>query len=176
MFGAANVGFVNMRAITTEDGKPLPSYVFLRGGAVAILLLVNGRMLLVRQYRVPIQKYCLEAPAGMIDEDGDFTGVAAKEIAEETGIKLIAKELIPLGSYHPSGGGCDEELLMFLAEIKVSSEELEVILKKIHGEGDHERIQLEMFDFNLENIIKSGDGKLLSLWTAYQWHREKSKF
>jgi ADP-sugar diphosphatase len=137
MFGASNVGFVNMRAITLEDGKPLPSYVFLRGNAVAILLLVNGKILLVRQYRVPLQKYCLEAPAGMIDEDGDFTGVAAKEIHEETGIKLTNKELVPLGSYHPSGGGCDEELLMFLADIKVSNEDLEVILNKIHGEGDH---------------------------------------
>ncbi len=77
MFGK-NIGFINMRAITTESGKPLPSYVFLRGGAVAILLIVNNKLLLVRQYRVPIQKYVLEAPAGMIDEDDDFVGVAAK--------------------------------------------------------------------------------------------------
>lgn len=59
MFSANNVGFVNMRAITTEDGKALPSYVFLRGGAVTVLLLVNGKMLLVRQYRVPVQRYNL---------------------------------------------------------------------------------------------------------------------
>lgn len=75
-----------MRAITTEDEKPLPSYVFLRGGAVTVLVLVNGKMLLVRQYRVPVQRYNLEAPAGMLDEEGDFIGVAAKEIHEETGI------------------------------------------------------------------------------------------
>jgi ADP-sugar diphosphatase len=57
-----------MRVVTTEDGKPLPGYVFLRGDAVTVLLLVNKKMLLVRQYRVPVQRYNLEAPAGMLDE------------------------------------------------------------------------------------------------------------
>lgn len=67
LFSQNNVGFVNMRAITTEDGLPLPSYVFLRGDAVTILLLINNKMLLVRQYRVPLQHYGLESPAGMLD-------------------------------------------------------------------------------------------------------------
>ena len=54
MFGE-RVGFVNLRAVTTKDGYSLPSYVFLRGPAVAILMLVNKKLLLVEQYRVPIQ-------------------------------------------------------------------------------------------------------------------------
>lgn len=88
MFGE-NVGFINLRAITAKDGFKLPGYLFLRGHAVAILMLVNDKLLLVEQYRVPIQQTMLEAPAGMIDESGDFVGVAAKEIEEETGIKII---------------------------------------------------------------------------------------
>lgn len=79
MFGD-KVGFVNMRAITEKDGYKLPGYIFLRGHAVAILMLVNDKVLLVEQYRVPIQATLLEAPAGMIDESGDFVGVAAAEI------------------------------------------------------------------------------------------------
>jgi len=46
MFGD-KVGFVNFRAITKKDGYGLPGYVFLRGPSVAILLLVNGKILLV---------------------------------------------------------------------------------------------------------------------------------
>jgi ADP-sugar diphosphatase len=46
MFGE-NVGFVNMRAITSKDGHKLPSYIFLRGDAVAILMFVNKKVLLV---------------------------------------------------------------------------------------------------------------------------------
>lgn len=46
MFGD-NVGFINLRAITLKDGFKLPSYLFLRGHAVAILMLVNHKLLLV---------------------------------------------------------------------------------------------------------------------------------
>jgi len=46
MFGD-KVGFVNMRALTSKDGYKLPSYVFLRGHAVAILLFVNDKILVV---------------------------------------------------------------------------------------------------------------------------------
>jgi 8-oxo-dGTP pyrophosphatase MutT (NUDIX family) len=78
-----------------------------RGHAVAILLFVNEKLLLVEQYRVPVQSSLLEAPAGMIDESGDFGGVAAKEIEEETSIKINKELLKPLGSYFPSPGGSD---------------------------------------------------------------------
>ena len=46
MFGE-NVGFINLRAITAKDGFKLPRYIFLRGHAVAILMLVNDKILLV---------------------------------------------------------------------------------------------------------------------------------
>ena len=77
MFGQ-NVGFINLRAITLKDGFKLTSYIFIRGHAVGILMLVNNKLLLVQQYRVPTQQMMIEAPAGMIDESGDFVGVAAK--------------------------------------------------------------------------------------------------
>lgn len=54
MFGQ-NVGFINMRAITSKDGFKLPSYIFMRGHAVGILMFVNEKLLLVEQYRVPVQ-------------------------------------------------------------------------------------------------------------------------
>jgi ADP-sugar diphosphatase len=46
MFGD-KVGFVNLKAITTKDGFNLPSYVFLRGGAVSILMFVNNKILVI---------------------------------------------------------------------------------------------------------------------------------
>lgn len=79
MFGD-KVGFVNLRAHTKKEGYPMPAYVFLRGPAVAILVLVNDKILLVGQYRTPVQQTLLEAPAGMLDESGDFAGTAALEI------------------------------------------------------------------------------------------------
>jgi hypothetical protein len=47
MFGGGKVGFVSLRAITKKEVFPLPGFVFLRGGAVAVLVVVNGKILLV---------------------------------------------------------------------------------------------------------------------------------
>ena len=126
MFGE-NVGFINMRAITSKDGFKLPGYIFLRGHAVAILMFVNNKLLLVEQYRVPIQETMLQAPAGMIDESGDFVGMAAKEIEEETSIKIKKEELKPLGSFYPSCGGSDEEIFLYYCQVNVDEAELKKI-------------------------------------------------
>jgi len=94
MFGP-NVGFINIEADITLQGKKLPGFIFIRGDAVAMLLLVNKKMVLTRQFRAPYGQFLLEAPAGMIDEEQNFAGVthfillikvAAKELKEECGI------------------------------------------------------------------------------------------
>ena len=77
------------------DGVRVPGVVFLRGGAVAILVLLkcDGKtyVLLCRQPRAPVGRSDFpEIPAGMLDGDGKFAGVAAKEMEEETG--LVIKE------------------------------------------------------------------------------------
>lgn len=37
------------------------------GGVVAVPILEDGRLLLIRQFRYPLQKYILEFPAGKLD-------------------------------------------------------------------------------------------------------------
>ena len=110
----------------------------------------------------------LEVPAGMIDESGDFVGVAAKEIEEETGFKLKKEQLQPLGSYYPSCGGSDEEIFLFYCHIKVSEEELHVIEQKIHGEGTHERIKVKLVDYDPTFFFNTKDSKLICALYAYE--------
>lgn len=81
-------------------------------------------MILTKQYRVPVGQYMLECPAGMLDEEGSFVGVAAKELNEETGITIEEKDLIPLGSIYPSPGGCDEEVVLFALELQLDKQKL----------------------------------------------------
>lgn len=50
-------------------------------------------VLLVRQPRLPIGARAFpEIPAGMIDDSGSFAGVAAREMEEETGLRLEARD------------------------------------------------------------------------------------
>lgn len=77
LFTTGNIGFIELRVYRQQGETCEPKYVFLRGDSVTILLLVNGKIAMVEQYRVPIQKSTLEAPSGMLDEDGDLVGKAA---------------------------------------------------------------------------------------------------
>lgn len=108
------LGFMHLDAsVTTRSGDHLPGGVFLRGGSVAMLIVVTpdesddqaGRQgeeeeyaILALQPRIPAGSLgFLELPAGMLDEEtGNFAGAAAREIKEETGLDVRAEELVEL--------------------------------------------------------------------------------
>ncbi|KAK6008713.1 hypothetical protein QM012_000616 [Aureobasidium pullulans] len=55
-------------------------------GIVAILEKSSGpELLLQKQYRPPIDKVCIEVPAGLVDEGEDAENCALRELKEETG-------------------------------------------------------------------------------------------
>lgn len=55
-------------------------------GIVAILEKSGGpEILLQKQYRPPIDKVCIEVPAGLVDEGEDAETCAVRELKEETG-------------------------------------------------------------------------------------------
>ncbi|KAI8142272.1 NUDIX hydrolase domain-like protein [Fennellomyces sp. T-0311] len=70
----------------------------------AILLTPEPELLLVIQYRPAIQRYCIEFPSGLIDEDEDPIDAAVRELKEETGY-LVDRTAIRLHktpvSYEP---------------------------------------------------------------------------
>lgn len=96
----------------------------------------------------------------MIDESGHFAGVAAKELKEETGLEIDISELKPLGSFFPSPGGSDEEVLTYVTHQTLSEEKIKEITSKIHGE-EHEQISIVLKDFNLNEIAATLDAKLM---------------
>jgi ADP-sugar diphosphatase len=145
------LGFVYMEVNATDNrtGKEVPGVVFLRGCAVAVYIRieVEGKkyVVLTKQVRVPMGGLVEEIPAGMMDDNSCFAGVAIKEISEETGLKPPSfNSLIQLGDpIKPSAGGCDEQIQLFFWETKVSSENLEKMKTKIFGAPDeNESIQL----------------------------------
>ena len=165
------VGFVDLvldSSLKSHPDKKLPGYVFLRGHSVGILIIVNETyMLLTKQFRVPLGNYSLETPAGMLDESGDFSGVAAKEIEEETSIKIKKEDLKELDTFRPSIGGCDEEIMLFYTEITLPEKEMEELKKKLHGDSS-EAILLKFEKFTINNILATKDSKLICACFMYQ--------
>jgi ADP-ribose pyrophosphatase len=83
------------------------------GGAVAVPILDDGRVLLVQQLRYPFGKHIYELPAGKLSPGEDPQAAAARELEEETG--YVAESLEHLSSIYTTPGFCDEELHIFLA-------------------------------------------------------------
>jgi ADP-ribose pyrophosphatase len=75
----------------------------------------DGRtVLLVRQYRGPIDRELLEVPAGLCDVDGeDPLATARRELVEEVG--RTADELELVAGYYPSAGFSDQFVRLYLA-------------------------------------------------------------
>jgi ADP-ribose pyrophosphatase len=92
-----------------------------KGAAIIAPMTPDGRLLLVRQERIPIRAAIWEFPAGQIDsaaehDDATIRATACRELREETGYELGAGgELIPMGSYFSSPGFTDEHGYIFLA-------------------------------------------------------------
>lgn len=48
----------------------------------------TGKLVLIRQYRVPLNDYIYEMPAGLIDMGESYQTAVARELKEETGLEL----------------------------------------------------------------------------------------
>ncbi len=83
-------------------------------GAVVILpLLDDGRVLLERQFRYPLDRVFIELPAGKIDPGEASLACAKRELEEETGYS--ASEWHFLTTIHNAIAYSDEHLDIFLA-------------------------------------------------------------
>lgn len=83
------------------------------GGAVAIPLFDDRRVMLVRQLRYPLGREVVEFPAGKLQPGEDPGRAAARELAEETG--WTAGVLERITSFYSTPGFCDEVLHLYLA-------------------------------------------------------------
>lgn len=89
--------------------------------AIVAPMTADGKLVLIRQERIPVRATLWEVPGGQIDAKGDpaadsIAEVALRELREETGFELgEGGSLIPLGGYFTSPGFTDERCYFFLA-------------------------------------------------------------
>jgi ADP-ribose pyrophosphatase len=132
-FANAHLKVVDVEMRTPAHPKPRSWTIVHRKAAVVIAPMTrDGKLVLIRQERLPIREQIWEMPAGQIDDD-DVAGiadpghssphpsieaVALRELREETGWELAEDgQLIPLGHYFTSPGFTDERGHFFLARL-----------------------------------------------------------
>jgi 8-oxo-dGTP pyrophosphatase MutT (NUDIX family) len=101
--------------ILDPDGESFERFVVHHPGAVAIIAVdANRRVTLVRQYRAPVDRMVLEAPAGTCDVDGeDLETAARRELGEEAGLEARSMEIL-IGTFNTPGIS-DQHTTVFLA-------------------------------------------------------------
>ena len=115
------------------------------GGAVVVAVTEDSKIIMVNQFRYPLQKNIFELPAGKLEYNEDPYNCAVRELEEETGYK--AKKIKKLGQIYTTPGFCTELLHIYLAEDLIP--------------GNHSREEgeqgMEVFEFSKQQIEEKID-------------------
>jgi ADP-ribose pyrophosphatase len=128
----------------------------------------DNNVLLVNQFRKPVEKELLEIPAGGIDSGEDAVAAVRRELQEEAG--YLPRKVERLGGFYSSPGYCTEYLYLYLASDLVPSE--------LHAE-DTEDIKLVRVPISrIPSLIASGricDAKSIAGLLTFLEHRKSAK-
>ncbi|MCI2947579.1 NUDIX hydrolase [Staphylococcus caledonicus] len=101
--------------VELPDGNTSKRELVYHNGAVAVCAITpENEVLLVEQYRKPVEKPLLELPAGKLEEDEEREEAAKRELEEETG--YIAKDLELITNMYGSPGFSNEKLTIYFAD------------------------------------------------------------
>jgi ADP-ribose pyrophosphatase len=116
---------VRVDQVELPDGRVSTREIVEHAPAVAVVALTeDGELLLVRQYRKPIEQHMLEIPAGLMETGETPLDSARRELAEETGFRADKWE--KLSSFYTTPGFSDEVIHLFLAsDLKVGATHLD---------------------------------------------------
>jgi ADP-ribose pyrophosphatase len=126
-FANAHLEVVTDHVQTPSRSQPRTWTIVHRKAAVIIAPMTrDGKIVLIRQERIPIRQSIWEMPSGQIDSvaggadlrypSETIEQVALRELSEEAGYELAKDgELIALGHYFSSPGFTDERGYFFLA-------------------------------------------------------------
>ena len=99
--------------VELDNGEIAVREYIRHSGGVAIVPVIDGNVILIRQFRISIERELIELPAGRLEPNENPIDCAARELEEEIGYR--AKKLIPIASYFASVGNSNERMYLFLA-------------------------------------------------------------
>lgn len=112
-----------------------------RGGVAVLAQDREGRLVMVRQFRLAANDFVLELPAGLIDRGESPLEAATRELREETGLE--AGDMDFLFEFYTSPGFTNERIHLFMAG------------DMTHGEMDLDETEdLDLVYMDLDEALK----------------------
>jgi ADP-ribose pyrophosphatase len=106
---------VQVDEVELPDGKRSKREIVKHPGAVAILPITkDGKIVMVEQYRKPLERTLVEIPAGKLEPGENPDDTAHRELEEETG--YVCENMTHILSFYTSPGFADEIIHFYIAE------------------------------------------------------------
>src|SRR5699024_4963855 len=125
--------------VLLPDGEKSKREIIKHPGAVAIIPITpDNKIVLVRQYRKPLEKTIVEIPAGKIEQKERPELTAIRELEEETG--YTTNELSFVTSFYTSPGFADELMHIYMTT------DIHRLTEKVTGDDDEfiEKMELTL--------------------------------
>lgn len=153
--------FIDM--IKSPEGRVMEREVVRHLDAVGIAVLTGERdIVLVTQYRHPVNRALLEIPAGLLDDGESAAECAVRELKEETGYSVEHVE--KMAEFYTSAGFTDEKFHLYFSD-KIEAGEPEREL----GEEDIQVVTLPLktaLEMALRGEIQDAKTLIAILMTA----------
>jgi ADP-ribose pyrophosphatase len=154
--------------VRTADGRKTSREIVEHSDCVAIVAVdADNNVLLVNQFRKPVERELLEIPAGGIEPGEDPVATVRRELQEETG--YLPRKVEGLGGFYSAPGYSSEYLYLYLAT--------DLIPSQLHAE-DTENIRLVRVPASqISRLIASGkicDAKSIAgLFTFLEYQKRR---
>src|SRR5699024_6014570 len=127
-------------------------------GAVAVIPVTQeGKIVMVKQYRKPLERSLVEIPAGKIEPDEPPEKTAIRELEEET--SYTTESLTYVTSFYTSPGFADEIIHLYFTD------DLTLLEEKVEGDEDE---FIEIVELTLEEAEQYiQEKKIYDAKTAY---------
>jgi ADP-ribose pyrophosphatase len=111
---------VRVDTVETATGRKTTRDIVEHADCIAVIAIDGeGNILLVNQFRKPVEEELLEIPAGGIDAGEEPPDAVRREMQEETG--HLPRRVEPMGGFYSTPGYSSEYLYLYLATDLVPS-------------------------------------------------------
>ncbi|SHG66224.1 NUDIX hydrolase [Virgibacillus chiguensis] len=135
-----NIVHLQVDDVKLPNGKETKREIIKHPGAVGIIPITKeNKIVLVEQFRKPLEKSILEIPAGKLETGEDPETTAIRELEEETG--YTTKELSFVTSFYSSPGFANELMHIYITD------QLDPLDESVDGDEDE---FIEIVELSLE--------------------------
>ena len=161
---------LEVQDVRLETGADGYREIIRHPGSVGVLAQrQDGRFVLVRQFRKPVESMVTEVVAGLVDSGEAHQEAAERELREETGYQALA--WMPLGIIHASPGYTEETVEGFFAIIEDTP-------GRIDPDPDERIALVTLTEEQVSEAVVNGtitDGKTLAMWGKYLLRKSEAE-